>query len=116
VSALWRVRDRATFAELRRHGRRARSGPVSVTWLPGTPGEPPRLACAVTRPVGSAVVRNRLRRRIRSIVAEASPDLPPGTYLVGAGPAAAALTYGDLRTTVLTASAALPEPHAAATP
>ena len=109
MSALWRVRDRATFAELRRSGRRARSGPVTVTWLPGTPGEPPRLAFAIGTKVGSAVVRNRLRRRIRSILAEAAGSLPPGTYLVGAGPGAVDLTYGDLRSTVLTAIAALPD-------
>lgn len=109
MSALWRVRDRETFLELRRHGRRARSGPITVTWLPGPPGTPPRLACSIGRHVGSAVVRNRVRRRIRSILAEAAPDLPPGTYLVGTGAAAADLTYGDLRHTVLTAIAALPD-------
>jgi hypothetical protein len=43
-------------------------------------------------------------------MAEAAPDLPAGTYLVGAGSAAAGLTYGDLRSTVLTAIAALPDP------
>jgi ribonuclease P protein component len=110
VSALWRVRDRATFAELRRHGRRGRSGPISVTWLPGEAGVPPRLACSIGRRAGSAVARNRLRRRIRAVVAESAARLPPGTYLVGAGPAAADLTYGELRDTVLTAIADLPQP------
>ncbi len=114
MPALWRIRDRATFAELRRSGVRTRSGPVSVTWLPGDPGTPPRLACAVGRHVGPAVVRNRLRRRIRAVLAEAPADaVPPGTYLVGLGPAAVDLTYGDLRTLVLTAIAALPDPSAA---
>lgn len=114
MPALWRIRDRATFAELRRSGVRTRSGPVSVTWLPGDPGTPPRLACAVGRHVGPAVVRNRLRRRIRALVAEAATagDVPPGTYLVGLGPAAVDLTYGDLRTLVLTAIASLPDPSA----
>lgn len=116
MSALWRVRDRATFAALRRHGRRARSGPVSVTWLPGPDDEPPRLACAVGRPVGTAVVRNRLRRRARAIIAEAASELPGGTYLVGLAPAAAGLTYGELRTTVLTAIAALPRDTAQPVP
>jgi ribonuclease P protein component len=113
VSALWRVRDRATFAELRRSGRRSRSGPVSVTWLPGDAGAPPRLACSIGRQVGPAVTRNRLRRRIRAIVADAAPDLRPGTYLVGVGPAATDLTHGDLRAAVLHAIAALPDASAA---
>lgn len=110
MSPLRRVRDRGSFEELRRNGRRARSGPVSVTWLPEAPGSPPRLACSISRKVGSAVVRNRLRRRLRAIIAEATPDIPPGTYLLSAAPGAAGLTYGDLRRTVLTAIAALPHP------
>ena len=99
-AALWRVRDAATFQALRRSGRRVRSGALSVTWLPGPPGEPPRLAFAIGKVVGTAVVRNRLRRRLRSLFAELSPALRPGTYLVGAGPAAATLDHGDLRRTV----------------
>lgn len=102
-TALWRVRDAATFQALRRSGRRVRVGALSVTWLPGPPGEPPRLAFAIGKVVGTAVVRNRLRRRLRSLFTELAPTLPPGTYLVGAGPAATSLDYGDLRRTVATA-------------
>ena len=107
--AVWRVRDSATFGELRRTGRRARVGAITLTWLPGPAGEPPRLAFAIGKAVGTAVVRNRLRRRLRSIFAELSPELPPGTYLVSAGPAAPALDSGELRTTVTTALAKLAE-------
>jgi ribonuclease P protein component len=99
-TALWRVTDAATFEALRRSGRRARAGALSLTWLPGPPGEPPRLAFAIGKVVGTAVVRNRLRRRLRSTFAELAPSLPPGTYLVGARPAAATLDHGELRRTV----------------
>ena len=34
VGLIWRIRDRRTFVELRRRGRRARHGCVSVTYLP----------------------------------------------------------------------------------
>ncbi|MEW6153604.1 MAG: ribonuclease P protein component [Actinomycetota bacterium] len=85
---------------LRRKGRRVRRGPVTVTWVAGDPGSSPRVAYAVGRQVGGAVVRNRLRRRLREIIRQASADLSPGDYLVGAGPAAAAISYGELRATV----------------
>ena len=104
-----RVRTAATFGELRRSGRRVRSGALSVTWLPGTAATPPELAFAIGRPVGSAVVRNRMRRRLRSIFTELAPELRPGTYLVGARPAAATLDYGDLRRIVSTALTELAE-------
>ena len=110
-AAVWRVRDAATFTELRRSGRRARAGAITVTWLPGPDGEPPRLAFAIGKVVGTAVVRNRLRRRLRALFTELAPDLAPGTYLVSAGPAAPSLEYGDLRTTVSTALAQLAEPR-----
>ena len=65
-----------------------------ITSLPveGQPG--PRVAYAVPRAVGPAVVRNRLRRRLRAISREL--DLPPGSYLVSTQPAAAQLDYEDL--------------------
>lgn len=98
----WRVRDRATFAALRRDGARRRSGPVIVTRL-ADGCEPPRVAYAVGRPVGPAVARNRLRRRLRAVVADT--PLQPGTYLVAAGPAAATLSDQDLRSAMHEATA-----------
>ncbi|HYF45597.1 MAG TPA: ribonuclease P protein component [Acidimicrobiales bacterium] len=90
----WRVRDRATFAALRRDGVRRRARTVSVTRLDDG-STPPRVAYAIGRGVGTAVTRNRLRRRLRAIVA--ARPLAPGTYLVSAGPAAATLADQDLR-------------------
>jgi ribonuclease P protein component len=49
-----------------------------------------RLAFAVPRRVGTAVVRNRVRRRLRAGFAElaAAGAVPSGTYLLGVGPEA----------------------------
>lgn len=98
---VWRIRDRSTFAALRRDGARARRGPVTVTFLARDDDQPPRVAYAVGRAVGGAVARNRLRRRLRAIVAEAAPGLAPGAWLVAAGTAASALSFCELRTIVL---------------
>lgn len=83
VGLIWRVRDRASFAVLARAERHAR-GPVTVRFVPGESEAPPRVAYAVGG-VGNAVVRNRLRRRLRAAVARAEADLVAGgAYLVSA--------------------------------
>jgi ribonuclease P protein component len=96
----WRVRDRASFAALRRNGVRRRVGPLTVTRLAPERGGSavPAVAYAIARPVGSAVTRNRLRRRLQAIVAEQS--LAPGTYLLSPGPEASTLAHQDLRALV----------------
>jgi ribonuclease P protein component len=99
-TAVWRIRDQATFAALRREGTRVRSGALAVTFLPGDADRPPRVAYAIGRAVGGAVVRNRLRRQLRAIVAEVRPRLASGAWLIGAGPAAITMSFGELRTTV----------------
>jgi ribonuclease P protein component len=60
---------------------------------------PPRAAFAVGRAVGGAVSRNRVRRRLRALLArEAARGLPGGWYLVGAGPSAATASFDELAT------------------
>lgn len=105
---IWRVRDRKTFQAFRHRGRRSRSGPIRITYLPPRePNEacqPPRVAYAVGRRVGRAVARNRLRRRLRAVIAELARDrstlLAPGAYLIGVDPAAAALSHEELKSNV----------------
>jgi ribonuclease P protein component len=109
VGLIWRVRDRSTFTALHRSGRRVRRGPITITWLPGDPAEPPRVAYAVGRKVGGAASRNRVRRRLRAITREVRPLLRPGAYLISAAPEVARLSYPDLRTTVTEALAAVPD-------
>ena len=100
VGLIWSVRDRATFQALRRSRARVRRGPITVTWVPGDPSEPPRVAYAVGRSAGGAVVRNRIRRRLRAVSREAGPLLRPGAYLVGAHAGASSLSYRELRATL----------------
>jgi ribonuclease P protein component len=75
---------------------------VWVRFAPGDAG-PPAVGYAIGRPVGSAVVRNRLRRRLRAVIAGLAPDLAGGDYLVGATPQASELTFSQLSAAVATA-------------
>ncbi len=104
---LWRVRDRSTFVELRRRGRRVRAGHLTLTWVPRPRGTPPQVAFAVGRAMGSAVVRNRVRRRLRSALGQRAADLPAGAYLLAVSPEAASASAEDLRSNVGTVIAAL---------
>jgi ribonuclease P protein component len=93
VGLIWRVRDRATFAALGR-ATRVRRGPLSVAWLDDGRPPPPRVAFAVSRRVGSAVTRNRLRRRLRELARRS--ELRPGVWFVSAGAGAADAPYAAL--------------------
>jgi ribonuclease P protein component len=57
----------------------------------------PQVGYAVGRGFGGAVVRNRLRRRMREVVRQCAPDLPRGRYLVRLDPAAAGIPAGAFR-------------------
>jgi ribonuclease P protein component len=102
VGLIWRIRDRRTFLELRRSGRRAGAGKLSLSFLPDPVGrgDPPRVAFAIPTRVGPAVVRNRIRRRIRSVlrtlVVTAPSSVPQGAYLFSVRPGAQTRTYEEL--------------------
>lgn len=71
---------------------------MTVAYVPG--GTEVRVAYAIGRRVGPAVVRNRLRRRLRAAAREidvATDGLPTGAYLVSVRPEATQRSYAELR-------------------
>jgi ribonuclease P protein component len=111
-----RLSGTARFDALRRTGHRVRVGPLRVSWVPdGAVGSALDrcVAYAIGRRVGPAVVRNRLRRRLRAVVAELAPGAPAGDYLIACDPEAASLPFSDLKALVSKAFTAL-SPTAAA--
>ena len=69
-------------------------------WVRRVPveGPGPQVAFAVSRRVGNAVIRNRVRRRLRAAVVDVRDAVrDDSAYLVGATPAAAGATFADLR-------------------
>lgn len=98
-----RLRTRRAFAALRRDGTRHRCGPLTVVAAPA-PSDSAAVAYAVGRSVGPAVVRNRVRRRLRTAVRELRPAA--GSYLVIAGAGASTATYSELHDALSAALAA----------
>lgn len=86
------------FDRFRSEGRRFRHGLVWCSWVHDAAATPPGVAYAVGRTIGSAVVRNRVRRRLRSLLrAEAArAPLASGYYLVGVAPGAVTASYEQL--------------------
>jgi ribonuclease P protein component len=110
VGLIWPVRERSTFRALAQ-GRRRRRGAVMVACaVVGPCSEPPRVAYSVGRKVGGAVVRNRVRRRLRAATRVHADALVPGrAYLVSTAPAATASSYAELSASLCEALRALRE-------
>ncbi len=77
-----------------------RSGSLwcSVILDPSLPA--PKVAYAVGKRSGSAVARNRIRRRLRPLMAANSSQLPRGYFLVGASSEAATMSATALNSEV----------------
>jgi len=108
-----RMRRAEDFRRVLRTGRRAGGsalvghlllpvGPPGTDGGAGTPGEvlagdPAKVGFIVSRAVGSAVVRNRVKRRLRELMRVRLASLPRGCLLVlRALPAAAGARQADL--------------------
>ena len=80
----------------------ARRGPLKVTYRGGSAG--PEVAFAVPKSIGTAVVRNRIRRRLRAVLQEMARDdsglLPGGRYLFRVSGPLEHLSHAELRSRV----------------
>ncbi len=91
-----RVRSHATFAALSRV-RPRRDGPVWVRQVESGAHRHPEVAYAIGRGSGNAVIRNRLRRRLRAIVHQHEGLLRPGSsYLIGVSKTANVATFHEM--------------------
>lgn len=98
LPAAARMRRSAEFAEAVRRGRRA-GRPLLTGHLLVRPGrdDPARVGFVVSRAVGAAVVRNRVRRRLRHLARGYLGSLPGGSLLVvRASPRASTARQADL--------------------
>ena len=92
------ISDRAVFDRLWSDGKQVRSRDFRVRFL-ADDRTPPRVAYAISRKVGNAVVRNKLRRRLRAAVGDhvdRSGALFSDAVIV-AFPSARDLTYAQVQ-------------------
>jgi len=92
------ISDRSTIARLWSQGRTVRSADLRVRYLDAQRGVSPQVAYAISRKVGTAVVRNRIRRRLKAALYELRDEAESafGPAMIIVYPSAAQRSYGEL--------------------
>ncbi|MEI6279658.1 MAG: ribonuclease P protein component [Verrucomicrobiae bacterium] len=93
-----RLRDGRDFASVREGGKSAQGRLLKLAvFCPSCAGET-KTGIITSKRVGGAVVRNKVRRRLRELVRFHRPDFPPGRLIVViARPSAAGAAFEELR-------------------
>lgn len=95
------LRRRGDFSRLRQRGRRLAIGPGTLYQADPLAGDRlPLVGISVSKAVGNAVVRNRVRRRLAAIFHEALAGAAPVRLLLVVRPDAAAAPYVQIRSQV----------------
>jgi ribonuclease P protein component len=98
------LRRQSDFDRLRRRGRRVAAEAFTLYRDDALPNDVTCLVgVAVSKAVGTAVVRNRIRRRVAAILHDALPKRPPMRLLVVARPAAATASFAGLQDQMMAA-------------
>jgi ribonuclease P protein component len=104
LPAAARLTDSREFRLITRKGRRAGRSRLVVHTLPGAAKTPTHAGFVVSKAVGNSVVRHRVTRRLRHVIAPTLAQLPAGTALVvRALPPAANAPSSELESDVLSA-------------
>ena len=97
-----RLRSPKLYKQVYAQGRSVHAEDLVLHFLYTETGEPARVGLSVSKRVGNAVTRNRVKRRLRAVVAEVAGSLRPGSLLVlVAKPRAATITFQDIKASVL---------------
>ena len=97
LPAAHRMRRSREFSAATRHGQRAGRASLVVHVASGSVLEPTRVGLVVSKQVGNSVVRHRVARRLRGVLAERVERWPSGRLIVvRALPPAATYSSGKL--------------------
>jgi len=96
-----RLTHGADYRQVVRRGTRCGGPRVITSMLRGTDQRAPRFGFIISKQVGTAVVRNTVRRRLKAVCAEFIDMVPQGTdVVIRALPASATADYSSLRADV----------------
>jgi ribonuclease P protein component len=81
---IWRLRPHGEFERVRQQGRSWSQRWLVVVAAPRrtAPADPARVAVVAGKRLGSAVLRNKIRRRLRAALQPIAPQLPTGIDLI----------------------------------
>jgi ribonuclease P protein component len=97
LPAAHRLTDSDVFRDVVRRGRRAGTSRLVLHLAPAGDGGPVLVGFVVSKAVGPAVVRNRVKRRLRHLAREILTELPgPAVLVVRALPPSATSSYAEL--------------------
>ena len=85
-----RLRQTRDFTRVREHGKSAQARLIRVGLLRAGGDQPAKAGIITSRRVGGAVVRNKVRRRLREILKSCLPQIPAGLLVVVVAKSAAA--------------------------
>ncbi|MFA7343666.1 MAG: ribonuclease P protein component [Terrimicrobiaceae bacterium] len=93
-----RLREGREFSLVRENGRVAQGRLLRVALLRRGTNLPAKAGIITSKRVGGAVVRNKVRRRLRELIRVSRPDFPDGALVVAiAKPASASASFEELR-------------------
>lgn len=94
-----RLRRPIDFRRVREGDRRGTAHPLLVLYVAPNELAITRVGITVSGRVGNAVVRNRVRRRLRELVTARLADLPPHSdVVISARPGSATASFAELAT------------------
>jgi len=93
-----RLREGREFSQVREHGRVAQGRLLRLALLRTETGALAKAGIITSKRVGGAVVRNKVRRRLRELIRVSRQDFPDGALIVAiAKQASADASFEDLR-------------------
>lgn len=94
-----RLTKRGSFNYVYRKGEIKNDGKLRITYVRGK--GVPRVGVSVPNSVGKAVVRNKVRRRIRAALRPLVPCIRPAQIVISAKSGASELTYAEIESAIV---------------
>jgi ribonuclease P protein component len=97
-----RLRRKEDFNKVYRHGKSAANHQFVIYYKKQSNSIPFKLGISVSKKVGTAVVRNRIRRVVKEIVRHHVDDIAPGNeYILIARKPAAEMDYAEMEKSIV---------------